>query len=370
MRLFRYVLAGAWLAGVIPAVSMQADNVAPYHVGEAERTFHPTATRNWRGAQTEALWVRVWYPVDPHVQEQTHDIGAPWHPIFAGHPVAPHTPLDSSRTRYPLLLISHGTGGSADSLDWLGANLAAQGYIVAAVNHPGNNALEPLTAEGFLLWWERATDISEVLDGMLHDETLGPHIDAQRIGAVGFSLGGYTVLELAGARTHRQAFERFCQSPKADAVCHPPEADNLTHGHNLALHASPATTASLARSGNSYRDPRIKAVFAIAPALGEAFDADSFADVHIPVALLAGDADTTVPLKTNIQRIASFLPGAAPVLLSGAGHYTFLDVCSPDAGDAQLFCKDGPHVDRAAIHAQALTQVEAFFTKHLPPAGH
>lgn len=369
MRLFRYALAGAWLAGMVPAVSMQANNAVPYHVGEAERTFHPAAARDWRGAQTEALWVRVWYPVDPQVQEQAHDIGAPGHPIFSGHPVATYTPLASSHTLYPLLLISHGTGGSADSLDWLGASLAAQGYIVAAVNHPGNNALEPLTAEGFLLWWERATDISEVLDGMLHDETLGPHIDQQRIGAAGFSLGGYTMLELAGARTDRQAFERFCRSPEADAVCHPPEADDLTHGHNLALHASPATAASLARSGDSYRDPRIKAVFAIAPALGEAFDADSFAGVHIPVAMLAGDADTTVPVKTNIERIAGFLPGNTPVLLPGASHYTFLDVCSPGIGSTLFVCKDGAHVHRAVIHAQALAHIEIFFAETLPPGN-
>lgn len=369
MRVFRYALAGAWLAGMVPAVSMQADNPVPYHVGETGRVFHPTAVRDWRGAQTEALRVRVWYPVDPQVQEQPHAIGAPGHPIFIGHPVATDAMLSSAHTRYPLLLISHGTGGSADSLDWLGANLAAQGYIVAAVDHPGNNALEPLTPEGFLLWWERATDISEVLDGMLSDATLSAHIDQQRIGAVGFSLGGYTVLELAGARTHRQSFERFCQSPEADAICHPPEADDLTHGHNLALNTSPATTASLARSGNAYRDPRIKAVFAIAPALGEAFDAHSFAEVHIPVALLAGDADTTAPIKTNIERIARFLPGHAPVLLPGASHYTFLDECSPDLGDALIFCKDGPHVDRAAIHAQALAQVEAFFAKNLPSAS-
>ena len=54
------------------------------------------------------------------------------------------------------------------------------------------------------------------------------------------------------------------------------------------------------RAGASYRDPRIKAVFAIAP-MGEAFDANSFADVQIPVALVAGTADAIAPVKTNIE---------------------------------------------------------------------
>jgi predicted dienelactone hydrolase len=364
MKLFRCVVAGAWLAGLVPAVSIGAE--PPYHVGETERVFHPDKARDWRGAQTEALRVRIWYPVNRDVQEQPHAIGAPGHPIFIGQPVATDAPLSSSRARYPLLLISHGTGGSADSLDWLGAALAAQGYVVAAVNHPGNNSLEPLTNEGFTLWWERAMDVSETLDGVLRDAEFGPHVDPQRIGAVGFSLGGYTVLELAGARTHRDAFEHFCQSAEADAICNPPESKDRTHNQGITLPTSPQATASMARSGNAYRDPRIKAVFAIAPALGEAFDAGSFADVHIPIALLAGSADTVAPVKTNIQRFAGFLPAAQLTLLPGAGHYTFLDVCEPEIKDTAYFCKDDPGVDRAAVHAQAVERVKAFFGRTLP----
>lgn len=70
---------------------------------------------------------------------------------FRGHPVAIDAPLSRRRAKYPLLLLSHGTGGSADSLDWLGAALAAAGYVVAGANHPGNNVLELLTREGFVM---------------------------------------------------------------------------------------------------------------------------------------------------------------------------------------------------------------------------
>lgn len=45
-------------------------------------------------------------------------------------------------------MLSHGTGSSAIQLAWLGTVLARHGYIAVAVNHPGNNALEPYTAEG------------------------------------------------------------------------------------------------------------------------------------------------------------------------------------------------------------------------------
>ena len=82
---------------------------------------------------------------------------------------------------------------------WLGHYLAARGYIVAAVNHHGNTAAEKQrAAQGFLLYWERAKDLTVVLDKLFADPFFGPRIDRDRIGAAGFSLGGYTVISVAG----------------------------------------------------------------------------------------------------------------------------------------------------------------------------
>jgi predicted dienelactone hydrolase len=227
--------------------------------------------------------------------------------------------------------------------------------------------MEPLTRDGFMLWWERATDVSEVLDGVLADAALGAHIDTDRIGAVGFSLGGYTVLELTGARTNLPAFQRFCQSPDADAICHPPEMRRVQDDTQATDTPSADTTASLARAGASYRDARIKAIFAIAPALGEAFDQASFADVRIPVSLLAGSDDSIAPVQTNIRRIAGLLPAASVELLPGAGHYTFLDTCLPPLVERlATICKDNPGVDRDAVHARAIRRALDFFAAKLP----
>ncbi|MDR3436051.1 hypothetical protein [Telmatospirillum sp.] len=361
----RCLAATALLAALWTNTALAVDDAASYHVGESQRLFHPDVPRHWRGAKTEGLLTRVWYPVDPNVPETSHEIGAPGYPIFRGHPAADNAPLSSAHATYPLLLLSHGTGGSADSLDWLGAALAADGYVVAGVNHPGNNALEPVTRQGFTLWWERAVDVSEVIDGILADPALGSHIDRERIGAVGFSLGGYTVLELAGARTNVQAFEDFCSSPAADAICHAPEMDAL-HDDPAAVVPSAETTASLARAGVSYRDTRIKAALAIAPALGMAFDRASFSEIDIPVTLVAGTADVTVPVETNIRRMAGFLPKASVVMLPGATHYSFLDVCLPAVVDQlALFCKDNPGNDRDTVHAKAIEQAHVFFAKAL-----
>jgi predicted dienelactone hydrolase len=357
-----------WLS--VACAAVHADDAAPYHVGERLRVFHPTAVRNWRGARTEALVTHIWYPVALASPEHPHEIGPPRDPILEGHGMANDAPLSDAHTTYPLLLLSHGTGGSADSLDWLAAALAAHGYIVAGVDHPGNNASEPVTREGFILWWERATDVSEVLDGLLADPALAPRIDTDRIGAVGFSLGGYTVLELAGARTHLQRFLDFCASPAADAICKPPEMGRLKGSQNDApppASFSPQTLASMAHAGDSYRDPRIKAVFAMAPALGEAFDTTSFADVSIPVSLVAGTQDPVAPVDTNIHRIAGLMRHAQVSMVPGAAHYTFLNDCLPDKLEKlALLCQDPAGVDRDAVHAQTIDWALGFFATTLP----
>ncbi|NJZ81629.1 lipoprotein signal peptidase [Ralstonia solanacearum] len=361
-----------WIAAALAAAAYWAGSAcaaapaAPYRVGETMRKFHPESPRHWRSAQTQALTTTIWYPVDADLPEAPHDIGEPGRKTFRGHPLVDNAPLSAARAKYPLLLLSHGTGGTVDDQDWLAAALAAQGYVVAGANHPGNNMLEPLTRDGFQLWWERATDVSQVLDGILADRELGPRIDRDRIGAVGFSLGGYTVLELAGARTNLPAFQRFCASPDADAICHPPEMQHMQNDATPVDAPSPETEASLARAGASYRDTRIRAVFAMAPALGMAFDAASLADVRIPVALVAGTADITAPVETNVRRIAGFLPQASLALLPGASHYTFLDTCLPPLVERLVnICKDGPGVDRNAVHAQVIERAGVFFSSTL-----
>src|SRR5262249_30424286 len=126
--------------------------------------------------------------------------------------------------RRPLVVLSHGNGGAAFQLAWLGTALARHGFIVVAVNHPGNNALEDYTVEGMSLWWLRAVDVSTVIDAMLVDKTFGSLLDPARIGAAGHSLGGYTVLAAAGGISNPDLLQAFCGSPAADVSCKPPPA--------------------------------------------------------------------------------------------------------------------------------------------------
>jgi predicted dienelactone hydrolase len=293
-----------------------------------------------------------------------HFIGPPDAPLFVGGEWAGGaTPAVG---QHPLILLSHGTGGTADSLAWLARSLAARGYVVAGVNHPGNTALEPYTAEGFLLWWERARDMTTVLDSLLEDAELGPAIDPERVGAAGFSLGGYTAFVLAGARTDPQRFLDYCATPNAEGCGDPPEFPDL-FARWKTLRTTDAEFQRLeAQAGRPLADKRVRGIFAIAPAIAQAFEPDSLRNLGVPVEMVVGAADTMAPPSTNAQYLATHTGGSVTVLPGAVAHYTFLASCTEN-GRRELPepCSDAPGVDRDATHHQVAGLAIDFFDRVL-----
>jgi predicted dienelactone hydrolase len=350
------------------------------HVGLATRVFHPTQTRNWRRAEHKELRCTIWYPAISTAIETRQTIGPPDAPLFEAGSAAPDAQFEPALRKFPLVLLSHGSGGSAAQMAWLGTALARAGYIAVAVDHPGNNLREPYTAEGFVLWWERATDLSEVLDGVLADAEIGPHIDPDRIGAAGFSIGGYTAMALGGAQTDVSIVYDLCregtdagQKPNkgardADAaVCHTPEMHNMGSPQQLLQAVRKTSGESLARSGDSFQDQRVRAVFAIAPAMGMAFTDESLRAMRLPVEMVVGKEDPIAPARENDDWIRLNVRGARETILPhGVMHYTFLDTCTPD-GKSKLttYCSDNAGVNRDAVHAQVSEMAAKFFDKAL-----
>src|ERR1700692_2090632 len=134
-----------------------------FKVGIASRHLLPPEPYDWRGAGMHALLETVWYPADSGADVKPQRIPPVGPALFEAAPAAPEAKMAPSPGKFPLILLSHGTGGTAQSVAWFATALASRGYIVAAVNHPGNNAIEPHTVQGFTLWWQRANDISAVL---------------------------------------------------------------------------------------------------------------------------------------------------------------------------------------------------------------
>lgn len=339
--------------------SLEAQN--PARVGMVRRTFQDSTRTNWAGNAPRPIMVSIWYPA-PETAELVQFL--PEAVPFAVPLVALAAPVASTAARYPLVVLSHGTGGAALQMMWLGHHLAANGFIVAALSHHGNSGdggeYQP---QGFMLWWERARDMSVAIDRLVADSTFGVRIDRDRIGAAGFSLGGYTVTALAGGLTSLEEFERFCRSADRDYTCGPqPEYPQAPVLFARMKETDPIVRTSLARASSSYRDARIKAVYAIAPALGSAFTTAGLAEIRIPVHIAVGAADSITPVATNARRLATLIPGARLTVLPGnVGHHVFLAECKPESATTVEICRDPEGVDRAAIHKTVARSVESFF---------
>jgi predicted dienelactone hydrolase len=366
-RALHVALCFAGLVLFFSAAQAGAPKTVMYKVGVMTRQIVPPEPFNWRGAKTHALITDIWYPAEPSSVEQPQFIGNPDAPFAKAGKAARDAAPIAAPEEFPLILVSHGIGGSSAMMAWFGSGLAAHGFIVAAVNHPGNNALEDYTIPGAIFWGERARDLSVVLDQMLADSTFGPRINPKRIGAAGFSLGGLSVIEIAGGIAELSRYQDFCKSPKADGMC----ADTLEYPGLLAkatalAKTDPAIQAGLSENSKSHRDPRVRAIFAIAPAIGPAFAPDSLAKISIPVQVVAGAVDNVVPIDTSARFFAAHIPGAQLTIFQAVGHYTFLGTCA-ELGDRTRpqLCLDQAGILRDDIHAQTVNLAYHFFDTNL-----
>lgn len=351
----------------------RSDPASSARVGVDVRPFVDASRPDWRTRGPRPLATVIWYPTLasapvgqlPLSKEMARYFGDPDSGrFFTPIPVAFRGPLQDGQRR-PLVLLSHGSTGLGLSLEWLAVNLAAHGYIVAAVNHHGNTIAEGgLLAQGFGLPWERADDLHAVLDDLLNDPEFGPVIDRTRIAAAGHSAGGETVIALAGGRYNRPALMAYCASPAShgDGTCEPRAAvkESIADIERLSQE-DPAVAASLKRAHAYHGDTRVRAIFAMAPAMGPAFARDDLKSVTVPVDIVVGTDDDTAPMRANARRYATLIRGAHLEVLPGVRHLTFSSQCTAQ-GIAQLEgCRDGPGVDRTMVQQHVADAAFAFF---------
>lgn len=323
-------------------------------VGETHREAQYRGAAIRDAAHASRLRITVWYPAAPGSREQPVVVGPEAEPLFlVGSAALDATlaPRPSSGKR-PLILLSHGYGGTARIMGWFGIALARAGYVVVAVDHPGNNAIDPMTVAGALLGWERAGDLRRAMEVVLADRLIGPHVDPERVGLAGFSLGGFTALVGAGARVDLARWRSFCASHPEDGVCKPQREFPVTADQRATFEKDPAYADVLRRAGDDHSIPGVRAVMIIAPALVQALRPTSLRQMRIPVAIVHGDADVVVPLRTNGEAAARLIPRTQLSALPGVGHYNFLANCAPRAR-LPICAGSAPQVDahQAAIDA-------------------
>lgn len=265
------------------------------------------------------ITVEVWYPatgVDADATiEYQETLGRADNP---NDPLVPFTfsgraqrdaDIDGEDGPYPLLIVSHGYPGSRYIMSYLGENLASKGYVVVSIDHTDSTFSDVTQFSSTL--YNRPLDILFVLNQMAafgaadSDSFLSGVVDANNTGLIGYSLGGYGVINAAGGGFGASYVPVLTQFgiPGVERFA------SLTTG-NADFEAR--------------QDDRIKAVFAFAP-WGmnlNLWDADSLAALTVPLFLVAGSQDDISGYETGTRLVYENTVNSDRYLLTldGARH--------------------------------------------------
>jgi len=331
--------AALGLAALLAAATASADAGRPHKVGVTQVQFTDAARQR-------PLPTRIWYPA----ADTANETPQAYNHAFKGT-AAPDAAFGGDPA--PLIVLSHGDKGNNTNQVWLAEALAAHGNIVAAVDH-WKNTTDDNEPEETVRVWQRPQDMSFVISALLADPAWKARIDPARIGATGHSSGGYTALALAGAVYAPLRMQAYCASAEAGTDC--------TFARGVAFER-----IDFSPSGRSYRDPRVRAVFAMAPALGPGMQPDSLKAIRVPVQIVAAANDEILPFPQHAARYAREIPGARLATLEGGGHFVFMPECTFVAAVFTYFHRFDicghrhDEVERADVHARVAKAAVTFF---------
>jgi predicted dienelactone hydrolase len=298
------------------------------------------------------LDVAVWYPTE--ATGATTLVGD--NAVLVGEPVQEDAPPTAGRHR--LVVLSHGYSGNWTNQAWLAIALAKQGYVVAGLNHPGTTSRDMDKARAGLT--DRPRDLSRLIDYLTSDPAWSGLIEPINVAAIGHSLGGWTVIALAGGRFDPARSDADCRDHPNLAACRVGRETGAGQGFAIRQNFDVAL-----------RDRRVGAVVTLDLGLARGFDPASLAAFAVPVLVIAaGNGDEGIPAALESGYLAGHLPKATTrsVAIQGAAHFSFLPFCKPGAvavleadrpGDG-VVCRDGEEGRRAAVHEQVIREVIGF----------
>lgn len=226
----------------------------------------------WTSPRTgdRQIMAEVWYPA-------TAGPAGTWDDEFGGFRNASMSP-----GRWPLVVFSHGFQltegpGIIQAYAKTARRLATQGFIVASLDHPFDT-FENLGNAAY----DRPIDVMRMLDVLLDEQQmpvrLRAHVDSDRVGVAGHSLGGYT------------AFAVGANGPFSE------------------------------------RDPRVKAIAGLAP--GIILSNDELATVRVPTLIISGALDAvTAPGALHERPYAALGPPKYFVQYVDGDHFVYTDAC-------------------------------------------
>lgn len=292
-----------------------------------------------------ALSGAIWYPC---AAEPTHvALGRLSGDADFGLKGAKDCPVTGAKL--PLIIFSHGRGGFFGQHHDTAEALADAGFVVAAINHPGDSISDSSRRDTLSVWGSRPADMVRLLDFVLHDWKDRAVIDPAKVGFFGFSLGGYTGFALMGTKPDFGRLASLCKE---------------TTGSCGQLH-----------NGETPPDPpqdtRIRAAVIVDPA-PVVLTRENLAAVKIPFQFWRSQlGGPGVGDGSGTARVADGLPGKPEIHVVPAGHFAFLAPCSAELAAAiPRICTDVPAgFDRAGFHREFNPAVVKYFRELLAAGG-
>lgn len=230
--------------------------------------------------------------------------------------------------QFPLVVISHGTGSSHLLHRTVGTHLAQHGYIVALLEHYGNNRNNNELADTHENLEYRPRHVSLTIDAVTSDAQFSECVQPNNVAIIGHSGGGYTALAVAGGTPWSK--ERRRVEVKAD--------------------------------------PRVKAIVLMAPATAFYIPEDSLRNVTVPILLLVAEKDEYASvLYTHL--VLERVPDRTQVthrVIENAGHFAFLSPFPPHMKSVTFPPSTDPEgFDREKFHEQLPVEVLDFLDEKL-----
>ena len=196
----------------------------------------------------------------------------------------------------PIVIISHGFGAIKENFVFIAQHLASYGYVVLVPEHIGSNLSYRQTyLEGRLNtllspieFLNRPQEISFLIDQLEEFVTSNSQwaqfLNLEQIGVMGDSLGGTTVLALAGAEIDHTRLLKTCNQ------------ENIILNFSLYLQCR---AQYLPPQNFNLGDPRIKAAIAGHPLASGIFGPEGMSKINIPLLITAGSEDLVAPVVTE-----------------------------------------------------------------------
>lgn len=268
-----------------------------------------------------------------------------------------------------LVVVSHGSGGSAWTYTDLAQALVKAGFVVAMPLHRGDNYAD-MSDVGPTSWRRRPAEVSRAIDAVGRDARFAPLLTLDKVGMYGMSAGGHTALTLAGGRWSSATLARHCEAHISDdfATCVGPSTSlkgDMFDGTRKAISLWVISWKLGDGTWQAYGDPRVKAVVAGVPFAAD-FDFASLAAPRVPLGLIIAGKDAWLTPRFHVGRVRAACRTCELVAeIPNGGHGALLSPMPPGlTGRLAELINDPPGFDRSVL-PEVDRRIAAFFLKHL-----